>query len=121
MKEAGKKIKLARVEKGWTQQDLADRVNKTRPLISKIEKTGEGHYLTLQAIYKVLGISELPPAGEFPYERDYAGKEIIRLREQLAVYKEMIEMQKESIEKLRAELAALKARKKTRSAKKINR
>ncbi len=32
------RIKVARVEKGWTQQDLADRVEATRQTIGLIEK-----------------------------------------------------------------------------------
>lgn len=32
------RLKLARVEKGWSQQDLADRVSATRQTIGLIEK-----------------------------------------------------------------------------------
>ena len=32
------RMKVARVEKGWTQQDLADRVDATRQTIGLIEK-----------------------------------------------------------------------------------
>lgn len=32
------RIKVARVEKGWTQQDLADRIGATRQTIGLIEK-----------------------------------------------------------------------------------
>ncbi len=32
------KLKLARVEKGWSQQDLADKVKATRQTIGLIEK-----------------------------------------------------------------------------------
>lgn len=32
------RMKVARVEKGWTQQDLADRVGATRQTIGLIEK-----------------------------------------------------------------------------------
>jgi putative transcriptional regulator len=32
------RMKVARVEKGWTQQDLADRVEATRQTIGLIEK-----------------------------------------------------------------------------------
>jgi transcriptional regulator with XRE-family HTH domain len=37
-----------------TQQDLADKINKERPLISHIETTGKVNYYTLQSICKAL-------------------------------------------------------------------
>jgi len=43
----GKKIKLARVSKSLTQQELADLIHKTRPLISHIEQTGKVNPYTL--------------------------------------------------------------------------
>lgn len=53
----GRKIKLARVTKGYTQQELAEKINKTRPLISHIEQTGKANYYTLQIICEVLDLS----------------------------------------------------------------
>jgi len=54
----GKKIKLLRALKGLTQDELADRINKTRALVSHIEQTGKVNNYTLTSIIKVLGISE---------------------------------------------------------------
>lgn len=52
----GKKIKLARVSKSLTQQELADLIHKTRPLISHIEQTGKVNPYTLHEICKVLDL-----------------------------------------------------------------
>lgn len=53
----GLKIKVARVSKRLTQQDLADKINKTRPLVSYIEQTGKANYYTLRAICDALDLS----------------------------------------------------------------
>ena len=54
----GKKIKLLRHIKGLNQQELSDKIGKTRALISHIEQTGKVHYETLLKIIDCLGISE---------------------------------------------------------------
>jgi transcriptional regulator with XRE-family HTH domain len=54
----GLKIKLARIAKGLTQQDLADKIFKTRPLVSHIEQTGNVNSKTLEEIKKVLDMQE---------------------------------------------------------------
>jgi transcriptional regulator with XRE-family HTH domain len=51
-------IKLARIAKGLTQQDLAVRIFKTRPLVSHIEQKGEVNEKTLADIKKVLDMLE---------------------------------------------------------------
>lgn len=51
----GLKIKMARQIKGYTQQELADKIHKTRPLISHIEQTGKVNYHTLKAVSIALG------------------------------------------------------------------
>jgi transcriptional regulator with XRE-family HTH domain len=43
----GLQIKLARIAKGLTQQELAERIFRTRPLISYIEQKGEVNDKTL--------------------------------------------------------------------------
>ncbi len=53
----GKKIKLLRTLKGLTQDELADKINKTRALVSHIEQTGKVNNYTLATIIKVLGFS----------------------------------------------------------------
>jgi len=52
----GKKIKLLRTERGLTQQDLADKINKTRALVSGIEVTSQASPYTLADIANVLGV-----------------------------------------------------------------
>jgi transcriptional regulator with XRE-family HTH domain len=52
----GQRIRLARLSKGWTQEDLAEKINKTRPMISHIERTGSITFDTLEQIAKGLGI-----------------------------------------------------------------
>jgi len=52
----GKKIKVLRAEKGISQQQLADMINKTRTLISHIEVTSKVNYYTLNEIATSLGV-----------------------------------------------------------------
>jgi|688.fasta_scaffold1289373_1 transcriptional regulator with XRE-family HTH domain len=52
----GQRIRLARLSKGWTQEDLAEKINKTRPMISHIERTGSITFDTLEQVAKGLGI-----------------------------------------------------------------
>ena len=52
----GKYIKVARISIDMTQQELADKVYKTRPLISSIEQTGKVNELTLRKICEVLEV-----------------------------------------------------------------
>jgi transcriptional regulator with XRE-family HTH domain len=53
----GKKMKILRAEKGISQQQLADSINKTRALISHIEVTSKVNYYTLNEIAKSLNVS----------------------------------------------------------------
>jgi transcriptional regulator with XRE-family HTH domain len=50
----GLRIKIARISKGLKQEELADKINKTRPLISSIEQTGKANHYTLKKICEVL-------------------------------------------------------------------
>lgn len=52
----GLRIKIARISKGLKQEELAERINKTRPLISSIEQTGKVSHYTLKKICEVLGV-----------------------------------------------------------------
>ena len=53
----GEKIRLARVSRHMTQQQLAEIIHKERPLISHIERTGKIHHDTFTAICKALKIT----------------------------------------------------------------
>lgn len=48
----GLKIRSAREKKGMTQTNLADRINKKRTFISKVENDGEN--ITLKTLYDVV-------------------------------------------------------------------
>jgi transcriptional regulator with XRE-family HTH domain len=52
----GLRIKVARISRKITQAELAERINKTRPLISSIEQTGKVNFYTLKKICDVLGL-----------------------------------------------------------------
>ena|SRR5438477_3589343 len=54
----GKKIKTLRGLRGLTQDDLAEKINKTRAMISFIEQTGKVNHYTLKTILKVLNVTE---------------------------------------------------------------
>ena len=62
----GLQIKLARIAKGLTQQELAERIFKARPLISHIEQKGEVNERTLADIKKLYGILVFVPSDNFP-------------------------------------------------------
>lgn len=48
----GLKIRMAREKRMMTQQDLADRLNKKRSYISKVETNGEN--ITLKTLYDIV-------------------------------------------------------------------
>jgi transcriptional regulator with XRE-family HTH domain len=52
----GLRIKLARISKGLKQEELAEKINRTRPLISNIEQTGKANHYTLKKICEVLDL-----------------------------------------------------------------
>jgi len=52
----GKKIKKIRAFNGMTQEELALAINKTRSMVSHIERTGEVNHHTLKEIAKVLNL-----------------------------------------------------------------
>lgn len=55
---AGKKIKIIRAIKGLSQQELAEKVGRTRALISHIELTGKVNHYTLVQILRVFKMTE---------------------------------------------------------------
>ncbi len=114
----GKKIKLARITKGYTQQELADLIGKTRPLISLIEQKGTVNTYTLQDIEKALGVELGDSHGKAneplpdPLEN---GKSISSLKlenekllAEIAGLKVLMESQKEVIESQRELILMLK-------------
>lgn len=105
----GRKIKVARVAKGWSQEDLADKINKTRPLVSHIENTGKVNANTLTRICKVLGVSVemlenqvLDGSSHYSAQSESAlKKEIRELKDKIVLLEDLIATQKEVILALR--------------------
>ncbi len=112
MKNIGLKIKIARIAKQLTQEELADKINKTRPLISHIEQTGKVNHHTLTKICQVLDVSieEIEsevsePSGVYRSNSLQSLKnEIARLNEEVQLYKDLVTSQKEIILELRSKL-----------------
>ncbi|GAB1449354.1 hypothetical protein MASR2M44_23810 [Bacteroidota bacterium] len=105
----GLRLKLARIEKGLTQDQLAARINKTRPLISLIEKTGKVNFYTLKALCDALNLNPEEftdmAYGESPVasEREISAAKIrIRdLENQLADYRKLVDSLTEQIDLLK--------------------
>jgi transcriptional regulator with XRE-family HTH domain len=116
----GQKIKLIRKLQGLTQDELADKINKTRPLISTIERTGQGHPYTINAICSALKIkpAQLEAFAEKDI-RDYIlgktepnKKEVEALNREVELLRELLEAKQEQIKMLQEELAIYKKKKK---------
>ena len=104
----GLQIKLARIAKGLTQQELAERIFKARPLISHIEQKGEVNGRTLADIKKVLDIPSSTDLVNEPAENyttplqqkllqqdlDFLHREIAWLKSENEVMRQFIETQK---------------------------
>lgn len=111
----GLKIKLARISKGLTQEELAEKIDKTRPLVSSIEQSGQGNYYTIKKICEVLDLdietleNELnEPAKVYKgLNANNLQKENNRLEKELQLYQELCESQKENILSLKAQLKLL--------------
>jgi transcriptional regulator with XRE-family HTH domain len=110
----GARIKTRREELGISQAELARMLNKTRSLVSYIEKTGKVNDLTY---YDILRKLDLSPEGE---DEIHLAKRMSILRDQDSLYgantseieflkrenntlREMVELQKAVIEMLRKE------------------
>lgn len=112
----GLQIKLARISKGLTQQDLAVRIFKTRPLVSHIEQKGEVNEKTLADIKKVLDMLEQNNGVNEPAEHyginlyqqkfvqqevEHLLREVELLRSENEVLRQLADTQKQLIEKLK--------------------
>lgn len=111
MMHAGKKIKVARVAKGYSQEELADLIGKTRPLISSIEQTGKGSIHTLRKICQVLDIEmELLENDANEPDSYYKGgtrvkkleSEIDQLKKDNELLRDLVQSQKDLIAELKA-------------------
>lgn len=106
----GKKIKKIRAFNGMTQEELALAINKTRSMVSHIERTGEVNYHTLKEIAKVLKLpvdqlqdmesSELVTLGEPPVSIDTPLSQqelILQLKQEIKFLKDTIQKSMEII------------------------
>jgi transcriptional regulator with XRE-family HTH domain len=94
------------------QEDLAEKINKSRPLVSHIEQTGKVNYYTLKKICKVLDIdiSTLDSVAAEPGNKtsDNYKSEIKRLQDEIDLLRELVQSQKEVIAELRKKPAPRK-------------
>ena len=111
----GIQIKLARIAKGITQQELAEKIFRSRPLVSHIEQTGLVNEKTFKEIRKVL---QMPPIAnpmdrveesmatygnidKLKQEIDFLRKTIDQQKKENRLLQQLCDTQKDLIEKLK--------------------
>jgi transcriptional regulator with XRE-family HTH domain len=90
----GEKIKIVRNLRNITQMELAEKINKTRALVSHIEQTGKVNHYTLVKILKVLKISEEDFENLEPKEilsQNITNKNTYELEQELSIVKDKLE------------------------------
>ncbi len=111
--DIGKKIKVLRAEKGISQQELADLINKTRTLISHIEITSKVNFFTLTEIANALNVTVSHFTDEFTSKNivkedgvDYSNltERIEKVERENELLNEIIQNQKEIIAQLKDKL-----------------
>lgn len=108
----GKKIKMARQFRGLTQDQLAEKIGKTRPLISQIEVNGKVNAYTLQKICDELdldidqfnGDAFFELAATFSKKKSSKNKFAEENSGELEALRELVKIQKEMIESLKKRL-----------------
>ena len=109
----GTKIKFARIAKGLSQQELASKIKKKRPLISHIEQSGKVSKVTLEQICSALDKSveeleaiEYPVSGKLKPRtiKDMLEEEITLLQNENKTLKELVKSQKEIIAMLKEKI-----------------
>jgi transcriptional regulator with XRE-family HTH domain len=104
----GQKIKLARTIRGYTQELLADKIHKTRPMITHIEKTGNVSYETLLLICTALKITpndlDNISAETFGFNEKKIPEELEYIIRENILLKELVEQQKQRIRQLEESL-----------------
>ena len=115
----GKKIRLLRNIKGFTQEELAKKINKTRALLSHIEQTGKVNHYTLTAILKALNISltdfeafngnEVLKGTAYPIA---ANEELTALKDKMEHYQKENNLLKELVDSQKKVIDALENKKK---------
>ena len=116
----GKKIRLLRQIHGYTQEELASIIGRTRALVSHIEQSDKVNHDTLLLILKLFRLSE----EEFkrfdntdlkkPKSKDYSTNEepVLQLKEKLTGYQKENEMLKDLVESQKEIIKLLKSSKK---------
>ncbi len=105
----GKKIMLIRILRDMTQSDLAEKIHKTRAMISHIEKNGKVNHHTLKLICDALHITETE-LESFDGNLVF-GSEIKELKEKVSRYEQEIELLKEVVGTQKELLQMLKRKK----------
>jgi len=116
----GKKIKLLRNLKGISQEQLAEKIGRTRALVSHIEQTGKANYDTLLLIlnYFHLTLQDFNDFEQSQFKinkiKEYKSTEqsIIQLQEKLENYQKENEILKELIESQKEMIGMLKRKSK---------
>jgi len=113
--DIGKKIKVLRAEKGFSQQELADLINKTRTLISHVEVTSKVNFYTLTEIANALGVSVSHFTDDFTSNNimqedavNYStlSERLKKIERENELLNEIIQNQKEIISQLKAKIKA---------------
>jgi transcriptional regulator with XRE-family HTH domain len=108
----GLKIKIARIGKGLTQEQLAEQIDKTRPLISAIEQTGKVNHYTLKKICKVLNLdinnlenNSAEPALSYNIKnQNDLENRLNQMALELSYLKNLVESQKDLISSLKGQI-----------------
>ncbi len=116
----GKKIKLLRQIHGYTQEEVAFKIGRTRALVSHIEQSDKINHDTLLLILELFRLSE----EDFKHfdntdlkktkTKDYSTEEepVLQLKEKLTGYQKENEMLKELVESQKEIIKLLKFSKK---------
>jgi transcriptional regulator with XRE-family HTH domain len=92
-----------------TQQQLAEKIHKERPLISHIERTGKIHHQTFILICKALKVSpeQLESASDEPLRGYGTANEIQTLKTEIDRLKNELRLKDEIIQVMKAHLKEL--------------
>lgn len=114
---AGKKIRIIRAIRNLSQSELAEKIGRTRALISHIEQTGKINYYTLKDILKVFKMSEdefdnyEPKEMFIQYSEEDLRNQIQALRQEIETVKKERDMLKEHNDLYRKLLNSLEKQK----------
>jgi len=112
----GQKIRLLRVSQALTQQQLAEKIHKERPLISHIERSGKIHHQTFLLICKALKVSpeQLEFASDEPFGNYLTGNknEIQVLKSENERLKNELRLKDEIINAMKGHLKEIKSKRK---------